>query len=197
MELFRNIFFNTDKIVEGANIKVTYAGYLFQNGSQNVTVHCGYGPDWKNGQDIQMQKTDLGFQANINVAGSDTLNFCFKNENEQWDNNGGANYIFGIDAADEYAVDACDCGATTNVVADTDASVTVATDDTIKVADIQNAVSDVAGTNNTNNTTKSLTTATPTWTELIKRTWSNFVNYISKLFSGKKSSTSNTTTNNK
>ena len=32
MELFRNIFFNTDKVVENTNVKVTYAGKLFQNG---------------------------------------------------------------------------------------------------------------------------------------------------------------------
>lgn len=32
MELFRNIFFNTDKVVENTTVKVTYAGKLFQNG---------------------------------------------------------------------------------------------------------------------------------------------------------------------
>ena len=29
MELVKNIFFNTDKIVENTEIKITYAGYLF------------------------------------------------------------------------------------------------------------------------------------------------------------------------
>ena len=46
MELFRNIFFNTDKVVENTDVKVTYAGNLFQNGSEDVTVHYGFGENW-------------------------------------------------------------------------------------------------------------------------------------------------------
>ena len=41
-----------------------------------------------------MEKTDLGYQALIYLDGHDSLNFCFKNSNNEWDNNGGKNYIF-------------------------------------------------------------------------------------------------------
>ena len=44
-----------------------------------------------------MEKTELGFQAEIELLSSDTLNFCFRNSNNEWDNNGNANYIFPIE----------------------------------------------------------------------------------------------------
>lgn len=97
MELVRNIFFNTDKIVENTEIKITYAGYLFQNGSGEVTIHFGFGDNWENAQDIQMEKTELGFQVCINVVEATKLNFCFRNANGEWDNNDGQNYQFTIE----------------------------------------------------------------------------------------------------
>ena len=97
MELFRNIFFNTDKVIENTDVKVTYAGKLFQNGSEDVTVHYGFGENWENAQDIQMQKSELGFQADIHVQPNTKLNFCFKNAKGEWDNNCGNNYIFQIE----------------------------------------------------------------------------------------------------
>ena len=44
-----------------------------------------------------MEKTDLGFQAEIQLLEGDTFNFCFKNSNEIWDNNNGQNYIFPLE----------------------------------------------------------------------------------------------------
>ena len=85
MELFRNIFFNTDKVIENTDVKVTYAGKLFQSGSEDVTVHYGFGENWENAQDIQMQKSELGFQADIHVQPNTKLNFCFKNAKGEWD----------------------------------------------------------------------------------------------------------------
>ena len=44
-----------------------------------------------------MEKTDLGFQAEIELKEGDTFNFCFRNNgNDIWDNNNGQNYIFPI-----------------------------------------------------------------------------------------------------
>ena len=97
MELVKNIFFNTDKIVENTEIKITYAGTLFQNGANEVVIHLGFGDDWNNSQDIAMDKTELGFQANVNIIEDTRLNFCFRNENGEWDNNNGQNYQFTIE----------------------------------------------------------------------------------------------------
>ena len=45
-----------------------------------------------------MEKTELGFQAEIDLIDSDSFNFCFRNENNEWDNNNYENYIFPLEA---------------------------------------------------------------------------------------------------
>ena len=97
MELTKNIFFNTDKLVENSKVKISYTGKLFQNASEEVSIHYGFGPNWDNINDIIMEKTDLGFQAEIQLQEGETFNFCFKNDNDIWDNNDGQNYIFPLE----------------------------------------------------------------------------------------------------
>ena len=97
MELTKNIFFNTDKLVKDSTIKISYTGDLFQNNSKNVTIHYGFGENWDEVNDIEMNKTELGFQAEIDLVGDDTFNFCFKNDLGEWDNNNGENYVFPIE----------------------------------------------------------------------------------------------------
>lgn len=97
MELTKNIFFNTDKLVENSKVKISYIGELYQNASQEVSIHYGFGINWDNINDIAMEKTELGFQAEIELGEGDTFNFCFRNENSVWDNNEGQNYVFPIE----------------------------------------------------------------------------------------------------
>ena len=168
MELFKNIFFNTDKIIGKTDIKLTYAGKLFQDGVQSVQVHYGYGDNWDYAGDIQMEKTELGYQANIYVKDAQTLNFCFKGINGEWDNNNGQNYTFQIEAAP----------AIENA------------QDNVKECEYANAEANVEYAENTVKET-SLINVTPTWGELIKKTFRNIVNYFSKLFAGKKENVNN------
>lgn len=97
MELTKNIFFNTDKLVENSKVKISYIGELYQNASTEVSIHYGFGINWNNVNDIAMEKTELGFQAEIELGEGDTFNFCFRNENNIWDNNQGQNYVFPIE----------------------------------------------------------------------------------------------------
>lgn len=97
MELTKNIFFNTDKLVENTTVKISYTGKLFQENSGEISIHYGFGLNWDNVNDIKMEKTDLGFQAEIELEEGDTFNFCFKDENDCWDNNDGQNYIFPLE----------------------------------------------------------------------------------------------------
>ena len=80
MELTKNIFFNTDKLVENTRVKISYTGQLFQDNSKEVSIHYGF-----------------GFQAEIILGEGNTFNFCFKDENDNWDNNNGQNYIFNLE----------------------------------------------------------------------------------------------------
>lgn len=173
MELFKNIFFNTDKIVENTEIKVTYAGYLFQNGSPSVNLYYGYGENWENSGYIVMEKTDLGFQANVCVGSGTTLNFCFNNDNGEWDNNQGQDYKFAIEQ--DQIIDAI-------IEQDVPVDGFVPEDDDVTTVTNNNGTQ-----TNTQNTTSLCKTQT-TWAELFKRTWNNLVNFITKLFSGDKDS---------
>ena len=97
MELTKNIFFNTDKLVKDTTVKISYTGVFFQDDSESVTLHYGFGETWDKVNDIEMEKTELGFQAEIDLIGDDTFNFCFKNNLDKWDNNNGENYIFPLE----------------------------------------------------------------------------------------------------
>ena len=105
MELIKNIFFNTDRIVKGETVKISYVGYLFQKGSEKVYLHYGFGENWDYVNDVEMEKTELGFQCEIKIVGNGTLNLCYKNENDEWDNNFGQNFIFTIETQEEGADD--------------------------------------------------------------------------------------------
>lgn len=97
MELTKNIFFNTDKLIENGKVKISYTGKLFQENSQEVYAHYGFGAQWNNVKDVLMEKTELGFQTEIQLEGEETLNLCFRNEVNEWDNNESTNYIFQIE----------------------------------------------------------------------------------------------------
>ncbi len=97
MELVKNIFFNTDKLTPHSNIKISYTGKFFQDNSSDVFIHFGFGDNWNNVQDVKMVKSELGFQTEIVLPESNCLCFCFKNNNDEWDNNDGKNYIFPIE----------------------------------------------------------------------------------------------------
>ena len=97
MELTKNIFFNTDKLVENSPVKISYTGKLFQENAEEVYIHYGFGLLWNNTSEIKMEKTELGFQAEIILPEDESFNFCFNDGNGTWDNNNGQNYIFPIE----------------------------------------------------------------------------------------------------
>lgn len=97
MELVKNIFFNTDKLTANSVVKISYTGKFFQDGSEHVSIHYGFGNEWEGVQDVEMTKTELGFQIEVTLLDKDTFNFCLKNEKDEWDNNNGSNYVFLIE----------------------------------------------------------------------------------------------------
>ena len=97
MELVKNIFFNTDRLIPNNTVKISYTGKFFQDGSTHAFIHYGFGNEWENVVDAEMSKTELGFQIEVDLIESETFNFCIKNENGEWDNNDGTNYIFHLE----------------------------------------------------------------------------------------------------
>ena len=97
MELTKNIFFNTDKLIENSKVKISYTGKFYQEKCEKVIMHYGFGEQWENVQDVEMENTELGFQTEIDLLEGTTFSFCFKNERDEWDNNNGKNYVFPLE----------------------------------------------------------------------------------------------------
>lgn len=76
---------------------ITYSGFLFENGSESVSIVYGFGSHWEHTNEIKMEKTENGFKAELNMLGYELFNCCFKNTNNEWDNNYGGNYVFEVE----------------------------------------------------------------------------------------------------
>lgn len=97
MELVKNIFFNTDKLTPNSTVKISYTGKFFQDLSKEVYLHYGFGNSWDGLKDVKMDRSELGFQTEIELLENDSLCFCLKNDKDEWDNNDGQNYVFPIE----------------------------------------------------------------------------------------------------
>ena len=97
MELVKNVFFNTDKLIQNTTVKISYTGKFFEENCEKVFIHYGFGASWNNLNEIEMEKTELGFQTELELLEDDTFNFCFRNENDEWDNNNSQNYVFELE----------------------------------------------------------------------------------------------------
>ena len=97
MEFTNDIRFNK-KPKASKLLKITYSGTLYKNNSQEVSIVYGFGENWEKKTEQKMNKNARGFSYNILMENYNTLNFCFKNENNEWDNNNSFNYITPIAA---------------------------------------------------------------------------------------------------
>jgi hypothetical protein len=80
----------------GKKVKVVYDGLLAKSGAAHVYARVGFGNKWNNLYDFPMNKTEMGFEATIPVLKSDSMNLCFKDCANNWDNNSGVNYSFTV-----------------------------------------------------------------------------------------------------
>jgi hypothetical protein len=80
--------------LQNSIVKISYTGKFFEESSEDVYIHYGFGISWEDLSEVKMERTELGFQTTIELLENDTFNFCFRNGNNEWDNNNGENYIF-------------------------------------------------------------------------------------------------------
>lgn len=80
----------------GDNIKIVYDGLLSKSGATNLVARVGFDEKWKNTNDYAMTRTPTGFEASLHVPNAKTLNVCFRDIADNWDNNNGRNYSFEI-----------------------------------------------------------------------------------------------------
>ncbi len=102
MDFTKDIYINKDEIIENSEIVLLYKGSLFSEASsKEIYISYGYGDLWDNKSEIKMKPSTFGYLATVKIEGQGNIQFCFKNDLNQWDNNNGANYILPIKEASE------------------------------------------------------------------------------------------------
>lgn len=77
------------------DITIFYDGLLAQSGSAQVYLHTGIGERWEKVYDHRMEPTSAGWEKTIQME-SNSMNFCFKDSANNWDNNNGQNWSFAM-----------------------------------------------------------------------------------------------------
>ncbi|MCR4435579.1 MAG: carbohydrate-binding protein [Clostridiales bacterium] len=80
----------------GDKVKLSYDGLLAKSGATHIFARVGFGSNWDHLYDYSMTRTSTGFEAVIPVSGTGSMNVCFKDCANNWDNNSGRNYSFDI-----------------------------------------------------------------------------------------------------
>lgn len=85
-------------IYKGDKLKITYNGLLAQSGAERIYLHYGFGSEWTDSSLVQMIREVEGFTAEVHILHQTSIELCFKDSADNWDNNSGENYLFGISA---------------------------------------------------------------------------------------------------
>lgn len=102
MDFTKDIYINKDTVYEDQEIVLLYKGFLFSNTlTDEVYISYGYGNNWERQSEIKMKPSTFGYLATIKVESGENLQFCFRNNNGQWDNNNYSNYILPIKENEE------------------------------------------------------------------------------------------------
>jgi hypothetical protein len=82
----------------GDRVHIRYSGLLSQAGADKIFLHMGYGDQWADTKDYEMEHTEQGWEADIKVYRGGRMYFCFKDRADNWDNNQGHNWSYQIDS---------------------------------------------------------------------------------------------------
>lgn len=87
-----SIVIGLPELSKGEKTAIVYNGLLSKKGADKVYLHYGF-DGWNNVSTIAMNESQNGFYTtSVKVEGNRELNFCFKDEANNWDNNYGANW---------------------------------------------------------------------------------------------------------
>ncbi|HPF43972.1 MAG TPA: carbohydrate-binding protein [Syntrophomonadaceae bacterium] len=83
----------------GSDVKIKYNGKLAGNKADEIILCVGYGfkEDPFNQQEFTMSKKSKGFETQFTVNASDTLNFYFKDQQGEVDDNQGEKWQVAVD----------------------------------------------------------------------------------------------------
>ncbi|ACV61695.1 hypothetical protein Dtox_0786 [Desulfofarcimen acetoxidans DSM 771] len=85
-------------ITAGQKTYILYNGLLAKSGAHEVYLHMGYGDagKWHGVKEVRMEHTGWGFAKEFEAPFDNNLNFCFRDNANNWDNNNGYNWTFQI-----------------------------------------------------------------------------------------------------
>lgn len=97
-EVVDGIFLDPVPITLGDELKIKYKGPLVETATGKIYLHAGFGSDnWEKILDVPMKKTrDGGWSVTIQVDEPSNLNFCFRDDAQNWDNNQGKNWSYRV-----------------------------------------------------------------------------------------------------
>lgn len=92
MHLDDRVQVDPDPVKAGGTAKIRYNGLLAKSGADRVFLH--YGVDgWKKPTTIEMTRIGDRFEGEVKTsATARSLEFCFKDSADHWDNNNGLDW---------------------------------------------------------------------------------------------------------
>ena len=79
--------------------ELKYTGYLMN--SENLYLHYGY-TNWSDVSEKKMRKLKSCYKIEVSVPEGSELNFCFRANENEWDNNYGNNYWYAPNSSENY-----------------------------------------------------------------------------------------------
>ena len=79
--------------------ELKYTGYLMD--AENLYLHYGY-TNWSDVSEKKMRKLKSCYKIEVSVPEGSELNFCFRANENEWDNNYGNNYWFAPNSNENY-----------------------------------------------------------------------------------------------
>ncbi|WP_324715586.1 carbohydrate-binding protein [Carboxydochorda subterranea] len=101
-EVDDGVYVKPTPVTSGQDVTIWYSGLLARHGADQVFLHYGFGPGrWSDVHDVPMQKVGwIGqtplWEAHLEAKGFGTLEFCFRDSADHWDNNNGHNWVYQI-----------------------------------------------------------------------------------------------------
>ena len=79
--------------------ELKYTGYLMN--AENLYLHYGY-TNWSDVSEKKMRKLKSCYKIEVSVPEGSELNFCFRADENEWDNNYGNNYWYAPNSNENY-----------------------------------------------------------------------------------------------
>lgn len=94
----KNVRFEPNFNSKQTKVKINYSGLLADAGAEEIYLHAGVGSqhDWDSPTDIKMKPApeENSWTAELSLETATTVNFCFKDSADNWDNNSGYDWSY-------------------------------------------------------------------------------------------------------